>query len=110
MTKADQLTQFRKGAVELAILALLRSEELYAGEILARLSALPGLNAPSGTVYPLLNRLARAGLLLTTWRESAAGPPRKYYRLSGAGSDQLESLTRAWRTLSTSLTRLMEES
>ena len=105
----DQLTQFRKGAIELAILALLRAEELDAGDILARLAQRPGLDAPAGTVYPLLARLGKAGLVSTTWRESPAGPPRKYYRLTTTGHDQLDDLTRAWRTLATSLSTLLEE-
>lgn len=106
---ADQLTQFRKGAIELAILALLRDEELYAGDILARLGQRPGLDAPTGTVYPLLARLGRTGLVSTTWRESPVGPPRKYYRLTTTGHDQLNDLTRAWQTLARSLSTLLEE-
>ena len=107
--REDRLTQFRKGAIELAILALLRDEELYAGDILARLARRPGLDAPTGTVYPLLGRLNKAGLLSTTWRESTSGPPRKYYRLTSTGNDQLADLTTAWHTLATSLSTLLEE-
>ena len=81
----NDASQFRRGVLELAILALLRDAELYGAEIIERLRGTEGLNAGAGTVYPLLSRLGRSNLVHTTWRESPVGPPRKYYRLTPAG-------------------------
>jgi PadR family transcriptional regulator PadR len=49
-----------------------------------------------GTIYPLLARLRRDGLVTTTWQESDAGPPRKYYRLTPAGRRGLAGFTEEW--------------
>jgi len=68
-------------------------------EIVDRLAECPGLEASAGTVYPLLSRLKKAGVVDTTWRESPVGPPRKYYRLSAAGRRELAEMTRSWRDI-----------
>jgi PadR family transcriptional regulator, regulatory protein PadR len=52
-----------------------------------------------GTIYPLLARLRRQGLVGTTWQESASGPPRRYYRLTAAGETALTDFTVAWTEL-----------
>ncbi len=101
-------SQFRRGALELAILALLREGELYGGEIIDRLRGLEGLDAGAGTVYPLLSRLGRSTLVHTTWRESPVGPPRKYYRLTPPGHRVLAELANDWRALSRALDALLE--
>lgn len=109
MADADSRTsQFRKGAVELAILALLACGEMYGAEIVERLAVLPGLAVTSGTVYPLLGRLKRAGLVDSIWRESPVGPPRKYYRLAEAGSRDLAGMSAAWRDLSSAIDSLLQ--
>ncbi len=110
MAENDSRTsQFRKGAVELAILALLDAGELYGAEIVERLSVLPGIAVTSGTVYPLLGRLSKAGLVGTAWRESPVGPPRKYYRLSAAGKADLAGMAASWRGLSSAIDALLEK-
>jgi PadR family transcriptional regulator PadR len=92
----SRLSQFRKGVVELAILGLLHAGEAYGGEIVERLSAHPGLAISAGTVYPLLSRLKKAGLIDSLWRESPVGPPRKYYRLSALGDAEFTAMAKAW--------------
>lgn len=104
-----RVSQFRKGALELAIMALLGAGELYGVEIVDRLAARPGLEASAGTVYPLLGRLKKSGALDSVWRESPVGPPRKYYRLSKQGERDLAALAGAWRGLSTALDALLSE-
>ncbi len=108
MGETDSRTsQFRKGAVELAILALLSGGELYGAEIVDRLAQLPGLAVTSGTVYPLLGRLKKTGLVDSVWRESPVGPPRKYYRLAEAGRRDLTEMSASWRDLSTAIDALL---
>lgn len=104
----SRLSQFRKGALELAILALLSRGELYGVEIVDRLAGMPGLDASGGTVYPLLSRLKKSGVVDTTWRESPVGPPRKYYRLSAVGSQELLAMSDAWREMSSAIDGLLE--
>lgn len=105
----DRAAQFRKGALELAILALLEHDELYGVEIVDRLGAYPGIEASGGTVYPLLGRLSKSGAVMTTWRESPVGPPRKYYRLSDGGRRELLAMAAAWRDLSSGIETLLGE-
>ena len=91
----SRLSQFRKGVVELAILALLHRGEAYGGEIVEHLGEHPGLAISAGTVYPLLSRLKKAGLIESMWRESPVGPPRKYYRLSPEGDAEFGAMAKA---------------
>jgi PadR family transcriptional regulator PadR len=52
-----------------------------------------------GTLYPLLSKLRREDLVLYEWKESDAGPPRKYYRLTESGRAQLATLDEYWNRL-----------
>jgi PadR family transcriptional regulator PadR len=105
----SRVSQFRKGALELGILALLDRGELYGVEIVDLLAEHSGLEASAGTIYPLLSRLKKAGVVDTSWRESPVGPPRKYYRLSDQGRRELVGMTRSWRDLSATLESLLSE-
>ena len=49
-----------------------------------------------GTLYPILARQKKAGLLSYRWQESTQGPPRKYYRLTAEGEKHLAMLDEAW--------------
>ncbi len=104
----DRQTQLRKGALELAVLAILSDDERYGGEVVDVLASLPGLDAGAGTVYPVLARLNRSKLVETSWRESPYGPPRKYYRLSGAGRAELEHQAAAWRQVVQAMDRVLD--
>lgn len=88
----------RKGVLEMCILALVAKQEKYPNELLANLKS-ADLLVVEGTLYPLLNRLKDAGLLAYDWRESNAGPPRKYYRITPDGQMMLTSLEESWKQL-----------
>jgi len=103
----EHLTQLRKGSLQLAVLALLASEPRYGFDIVEALAAHPGLDVNAGTIYPLLTRLKNAGLVETTWQESPLGPPRKYYRLSAAGTAELAAQRAAWDQLAATMTALL---
>ena len=90
------LTQMRKGVLEYCVLASLRDEERYGFDLVRTLAKADGLIMSEGTIYPLLARLRRDGAVDTRWRESDAGPPRRYYRLTEAGAHALESFTDDW--------------
>ena len=106
----DRQTQLRKGALELAVLAILSDSERYGGEVVDVLASLPGLDAGAGTVYPVLARLNRSKLVETSWRESPYGPPRKYYRLSRAGHAELVHQRAAWRQVVQAMERVLGSS
>ena len=100
-------SQLRKGVLELAVLGLLESESRYGSSLVDELAGRPGLALSAGTVYPLLARLAKAGLVSTTWQESPVGPPRKYYALSDAGRKRLAGLTAEFRAVAAAMATLL---
>lgn len=88
--------QMRKGVLELCILAIIYEEkEAYPSDIIKRLDEAEMI-VVQGTLYPLLARLKSAGLLDYTWKESDAGPPRKYYSLTKEGEEFLNGLMNNW--------------
>ncbi|MFN0036410.1 MAG: PadR family transcriptional regulator [Saprospiraceae bacterium] len=90
--------QMRKGVLELCILAIIEEDEVYPSDIIARLKT-NDLIVVEGTLYPLLTRLKNDGLLDYTWRESNAGPPRKYFKITDVGRQFLEALSSSWNQL-----------
>lgn len=90
------VAQMRRGALEYCVLALVRDQERYGFEIVQELGRLDGMVTTEGTIYPLLSRLRRDGLVETTWRESATGPPRRYYRLTAEGERALAVFSAEW--------------
>jgi PadR family transcriptional regulator, regulatory protein PadR len=90
------LSQLRRGALEYCVLALLRDGERYGFELVRALGETDGLVTTEGTIYPLLSRLRRDGVVQTTWQESGSGPPRRYYRLTPAGRRVLQDFTTEW--------------
>lgn len=91
--------QLRKGALELVVLSIIqKEEEAYPTDIINSLKKAK-LIVVEGTLYPLLSRLKNGGLLKYTWRESQAGPPRKYYGLTESGEAFLTELHSSWRDL-----------
>ena len=89
-------TQVRKGLLELCILASLRGRKLYGYDIVKRLAVGGGLVMGEGTVYPILSRFKKDGLVETTLAESPDGPARKYYQLTPKGRRLLAHMLAAW--------------
>lgn len=106
---SEGATQLRKGVIELAILALLRRGPRYGKEIVDTLATYPGLEASTGTVYPLLTRLTKTGAVRPEWEESPLGPPRKYYHLTAAGLATFTTQHAAWTTMHTAVATLIGE-
>ena len=91
METSDKMNQMRKGLLELAILEIVSTKEVYVADMLHRLSE-TDFKTQEGTLYPLLSRLRREGLVDYAWVESESGPPRKYYRLTPRGKAELRKL------------------
>ena len=90
--------QMRKGILELCIMSFISEEEVYPSDIINKLKEAE-LIVVEGTLYPLLSRLKNAGLLSYSWRESSAGPPRKYFNLTTDGTTFLAELNQNWSRL-----------
>jgi DNA-binding PadR family transcriptional regulator len=102
----SQYQEIRRGSVVIAVLSLLRSPQ-YGYALLERLSR-AGIEVEANTLYPLLRRLEKQGLLVAEWTTDEARP-RKYYRTSPVGTDALAVLAGEWRRLSDSLFYLLED-
>ena len=103
------LAQLRRGSVEHCVLALLRNEERYGFELARLLADAGGLIGSEGTIYPLLARLRRNGLVETTWRESVEGPPRRYYRLTEDGGLALSTFVHQWKLFQAAVNDILSE-
>lgn len=103
-----QMAQMRRGAIEYCVLALLRDEERYGFQLVRELSEADGLVTSEGTVYPLLTRLRKEGLVETSWRESNQGPPRRYYRITREGRRELASFTEQWARFRSAVDALLK--
>ena len=101
------IPQLRRGVLEFCVLALLRDTERYGFELVRALTAADGLVTTEGTLYPLLGRLRREGVVETTWRESSSGPPRRYYRLTPSGHEALNSFMLEWARFRNSVESLL---
>jgi PadR family transcriptional regulator, regulatory protein PadR len=90
------LTQMRRGTLQYCVLALLDEDEHYGFDLVRALADVDGMVTSEGTIYPLLSRLRRDGLVDSSWQESPTGPPRRYYRLTEAGRAALEGFRQEW--------------
>ncbi len=105
----DPLTELRRGVLEHCVLAVLREGESYAFDIVRVLSGAGELVTSEGTIYPLLARLRRDLLVTTSWRESDAGPPRRYYRITDAGRRALDAFSGDWTRFRNAVDALLGE-
>jgi PadR family transcriptional regulator PadR len=103
MVAEKVFTQLRRGTLEFCVLALLQGEERYGFELVKALGQIDGMVTTEGTIYPLLARLRREGLVETVWRESESGPPRRYYMSTAAGATALAAFTVDWERFRTSV-------
>jgi PadR family transcriptional regulator PadR len=96
-TLEGRRTQLLRGALDLCVLALMEEEPVYGYELAKRLRARGLSIVGEGSIYPLLGRLEREGLVETYRAASDGGPPRKYYRPSPAGRRALAAGVSEWR-------------
>jgi PadR family transcriptional regulator PadR len=100
------IAQLRRGALQYCVLALLAEGPRYAFDVVRDLGEV-GMVTSEGTIYPLLSRLRREGLVETAWQESSAGPPRRYYALTDAGDDALDRFVSQWQAFSAAVDHLL---
>jgi PadR family transcriptional regulator, regulatory protein PadR len=102
-------TQLRKGILELCILSAIRSHCLYGYDIVKALRSIDGLMISEGTIYPILSRFKREGLVTTSLVESKEGPARKYYQLTPRGEQELARMQAYWEVIKNGVRTLSED-
>ena len=95
-------TQMRKGFLVYCVLLICSTGNVYSLEIIRKLQE-ASLVVVEGTIYPLLSRLQKDGLITHSWKESTQGPPRKYYQISAEGKKVLAELEKTNRQLQTAI-------
>ncbi len=96
-------TQLRKGLLELVILNLLSKCERHGYEMVQNLKQIEGLKIREGNIYPILARLKTDNMIESQSQASPDGPPRKYFRLTELGSQNLEQMNAHWEMISYSI-------
>ena len=103
--------ELKRGSLELIVLHLLAPGEAYGYEIVSKLTAETdgALEVTDGTLYPVLYRLERAGYVAVRWETPERGVPRKYYRLTDAGREELALLKTEWMAFAQAMSDLLRE-
>lgn len=102
--------QLLKGVLGMLVLRVLSDEETYGYELVSRLTSRGLAGISTGTVYPVLNRLEREGLLGSRLVASTAGPARKYYGLTASGRAALKEAIRGWDDLASAVASVLGSS
>ena len=97
--KDRRITQLRKGILELAVMGVLYHERHYGYSLVRVLAESGSISLKEGTVYPILARLNRDGLVRSEWMQSDQGPPRKYYELTASGRQLFDELSQEFQLL-----------
>ena len=100
-------TQYKKGVLELCVLALLSERDRYGYEVSEQLSR--SIEIADGTVYPILRKLKADGLLTTYLQEESGGPPRKYYKLTELGRETYQNDRTEYLNFAQSVRTLLED-
>lgn len=97
--------QFKKGVLELCVLALLTQGDFYGYEMVENISEY--INISEGTIYPLLRRFRTEGYVTTYLQESQEGPPRKYYKITQEGITAYQDLTKEWKEFTIGVNKII---
>jgi PadR family transcriptional regulator, regulatory protein PadR len=107
MTLENWQEQLRRGGIELAILLAVAPLPRYGLEVIRHLEEFTDLVVTEGTIYPILARLTRDGILKAEWVADESPHPRKYYRLTERGRRTLDEMLAHWETFSDKIGRLI---
>lgn len=104
-------SQMLKGTLEGCILKVISMKETYGYEISQTLHEYGFSQISEGTIYPLLLRLEKQGLIEAQYRESLVGPKRKYFSITSKGLEEIDSFLLSWSELAGAIDKLfkMEE-
>lgn len=102
----ENITELLKGVLEGCVLEIISRSPTYGYEITQQLRALGFTDVVEGTVYTILVRLERGGLVITEKRPSEVGPPRKFYALTDLGVEELANFWAKWNFVASKLNEL----
>ena len=100
--------QLRKGTLELAVLGALQHEAKYGLALLNYFRTFDTMQITEGTLYPLLDRLKREGVLTASWQQEGEQRPRKFYALTALGHQKLNELSARWQRSVEDLQQLLD--
>lgn len=110
LKKLTTTSQMLKGILDGCILSVLASEGEIYGYQLSVILAERGLNlVREGSIYPLLLRLEKTGLIKGEVRASPSGPNRKYYRLTPKGEETLAQFKRQWKEIRSGVENILRK-
>ncbi|CAM3278514.1 PadR family transcriptional regulator [Filibacter tadaridae] len=109
VNKMASSSQMLKGVLEGCLLAVISKGETYGYEMIERLQNYGLTMVSEGSIYPVLMRMQKEGLVSTVMRPSPNGPKRKYYSLTSEGRSDLEEFKERWEILSSGVNTLMEK-
>ena len=104
------LPQYRKGLLELIILLRLQQKMMYGYELASEIKTITSIDIAEGTLYPLLNRLKRDGLVTPEWQTMETGTPRKYYQITTLGRESLQLMKKEWSQSQSSIMQMVMQS
>lgn len=103
-------SQILKGILEGCLLSIIAKGETYGYEMMEKLYAYGFTMVSEGSIYPLLLRMKKEGLVITSQKElPSGGPTRKYYSLTEQGREELEQFKQRWSDISSSVNTLLGE-
>lgn len=100
-------TQFRKGVLEICVLALISKKDMYGYEIVQNISKV--INVNEGTIYPILRRLTKDEFFETYILESSEGPARKYYKITTTGKSYLSKMINEWNDFVSAVSLILND-
>ncbi len=98
MSINEKFIPIKKGLLEFLVLKIIAADQVYAADILKELRDTE-FATQEGTLYPLLSKMRRDELVNYEWKESEAGPPRKYYQLTAKGRERLRETADYWQKI-----------
>lgn len=98
-------TQFKKGIIEVCVLNEINKEDTYGYKLVKNLSQT--LEVGESTIYTMLRRLTKDGILDLYEKESSDGPTRKYYTLTGQGKERFYLLSSEWKSFTEKVNKLL---
>jgi PadR family transcriptional regulator, regulatory protein PadR len=105
MSINEKFSAIRKGLLEFLVLKVISADKVYAADILGELNRTE-FATQEGTLYPLLSKMRREELVDYEWKESEAGPPRKYYELTAKGREHLRETADYWQRINSTVKNL----
>ncbi|MEK5522895.1 PadR family transcriptional regulator [Heyndrickxia sp. FSL W8-0423] len=102
-------TQLLKGVLEGCVLAIIKEQQVYGYELVQMMRNYGFTNIVGGTIYPLMQKLEKQGLIKITELPSPDGPNRKYFFITPEGEQQLKDFKEHWSSLVVKVDRILEK-